>query len=200
MTALFEGLTHWHWLGLGFVLLAIEVMGSVGFLLWTGIAALEVGLLLLVWPFGWQAQLLLFALQSLLTTWAWWRWQHRRDRSGLDAAAADPFAAPAKKNATKVKKRAPIASKSKPASEVAKTPLPSANLDLSLPRDMVEELEPVGTVTLPKRPAVLPQMFGDKASPFQLNGRLISNEMQLQLRNEERREVDGAALEFEFKR
>ena len=25
MTALFEGLTHWHWLGLGFVLLAIEV-------------------------------------------------------------------------------------------------------------------------------------------------------------------------------
>lgn len=87
MTALFEGLTHWHWLGLGFVLLAIEVMGSVGFLLWTGIAALEVGLLLLVWPFGWQAQLLLFAVQSLLTTWAWWRWQHRRDRSGLDAAA-----------------------------------------------------------------------------------------------------------------
>ncbi len=50
MTALFEGLTHWHWLGLGFALLAIEVLGSVGFLLWTGIAALEVGLLLLVWP------------------------------------------------------------------------------------------------------------------------------------------------------
>ena len=87
MTALFEGLTHWHWLGLGFVLLAIEVLGSVGFLLWTGIAALEVGLLLLVWPFGWQAQLLLFALQSLLTTWAWWRWQHQRDKSGQDAAS-----------------------------------------------------------------------------------------------------------------
>ncbi len=87
MTALFEGLTHWHWLGLGFALLAIEVLGSVGFLLWTGIAALEVGLLLLVWPFGWQAQLLLFGLQSLLTTWAWWRWQHRRDRSCRDAAA-----------------------------------------------------------------------------------------------------------------
>lgn len=50
MTALFEGLTHWHWLGLGFVLLAIEVLGSVGFLLWTGIAALEVGLILLLWP------------------------------------------------------------------------------------------------------------------------------------------------------
>ena len=87
MTARLEGLTHWHWLGLGFILLAIEVLGSVGFLLWTGIAALEVGLLLLIWPFGWQAQLLLFAVQSLLTTWVWWRWQHRLDSSGQDAAS-----------------------------------------------------------------------------------------------------------------
>ncbi|WP_030132001.1 hypothetical protein [Pseudomonas sp. QTF5] len=108
-------------------------------------------------------------------------------------------AAPAKKKATAVKKRSPIASKSKPASEVVKTKLPSANLDLSLPKDMVEELKPVGTVQLPRRDALLPQMFGDKSSPFQLNGRLLSNEMQLQLRNEERREVEGAALEFEFK-
>lgn len=110
-------------------------------------------------------------------------------------------AAPAKKPSA-VKKRPPVASKSKPASEVVKTQLPPAKLDLSLPRDMVEELDPVGTVPLPKRDPVLPQMFGDKtgSSQFQLNGRLISNEMQLQLRNEERHEVEGAALEFEFKR
>jgi hypothetical protein len=114
-------------------------------------------------------------------------------------AAPVKKAAPAKKKATAVKKRSPIASKSKPASEVVKTKLPSADLDLSLPKDMVEELKPVGTVTLPLRDALLPQMFGDKSSPFQLNGRLLSNEMQLQLRNEERREVEGAALEFEFK-
>ncbi|MDD0998654.1 translation initiation factor 2 [Pseudomonas sp. TNT2022 ID1044] len=107
---------------------------------------------------------------------------------------------PAKKKPAAVKKRPPIASKSKPASEVAKTQLPSTHLDLSLPKDMVEELDPVGTVPLPKREPVLPQMFGDKSSQFQLNGRLISNEMQLQLRNEERHEVEGAALEFEFKR
>jgi hypothetical protein len=106
---------------------------------------------------------------------------------------------PTKKKAAAVKKRSPIASKSKPASEVVKTKLPSASLDLSLPKDMVEALKPVGTVPLPRHEAVLPQMFGDKTSPFQLNGRLLSNEMQLQLRNEERREVEGAALEFEFK-
>lgn len=111
-------------------------------------------------------------------------------------------ATPAKKPAAKVKKRAPISSKSKSAREIAKTKLPPVPIDLSLPEDMAEELKPEGTVTLPKREAILPQMFGDKAGSeaFQLNGRLISNEMQLQLRNEERRDVDGAALEFEFKR
>jgi hypothetical protein len=104
----------------------------------------------------------------------------------------------AKKNAT-VKKRRPVASKSKSASEVARTKLPPAKLDLSLPKDMVEELKPKGTVELPKREAILPQMFGEKDSGFQLNGRLLSNEMQLQLRNEARRDVEGAALDFEFK-
>ena len=104
-----------------------------------------------------------------------------------------------KKKAAPVKKRPPVASKSKSASEVAKTKLPSAGLDLSLPKDMVEELKPLGTVNLPKREPILPQMFGEKNSGFQLNGRLLSNEMQLQLRNDERREVDGAALDFEFK-
>ncbi|MGZ7459241.1 translation initiation factor 2 [Pseudomonas sp. Ma2-10] len=122
------------------------------------------------------------------------------------ASATSKKPAPAKKAASikktvaKVKKRPPMASKSKPASEIAKTKLPSAGLDLSLPQDMAEELKPIGTVALPRHDAVFPQMFGDKAGPFQLNGRLISNEMQLQLRNEERHEVEGAALEFEFKR
>ena len=103
------------------------------------------------------------------------------------------------KKAAPVKKRPPIASKSKPASEVAKTRLPPAKLDLSLPKDMVQQLKPAGTVPMPKHDAILPQMFGEKNSGFQLNGRLLSNEMQLQLRNEERREVEGAALDFEFK-
>ncbi|WP_277758789.1 translation initiation factor 2 [Pseudomonas sp. A34-9] len=109
-------------------------------------------------------------------------------------------AAPAQRTQQKViKKRKPIASKSKPASEVVKTKLPPARLDLSLPKDMVQELKPKGTVELPKREPILPQFFGEKNSGFQLNGRLLSNEMQLQLRNEERREVEGAALDFEFK-
>jgi hypothetical protein len=91
----------------------------------------------------------------------------------------------------------PVASKSKPASEVAKTRLPSAGPELA--QGHGSAAKPAGTVPMPKHDAILPQMFGEKNSGFQLNGRLLSNEMQLQLRNEERREVEGAALDFEFK-
>lgn len=106
----------------------------------------------------------------------------------------------AKKNAASAKKRA--ASKAKSSREVAQTRLPPAQLDLSLPSDMVRHLQPVGTMPQPKSVPLLPQMFGEKPtdnSAFQINGRLLSNEMKLQLRNEERRDVEGAALEFEFK-
>ncbi len=105
----------------------------------------------------------------------------------------------AKKVAPAKKKRAPIASKSKSAHEVAKTPLPPAKLDLSLPHEMVDKLQPPGKVVQFKREPLLPSMFGEKPGPFQLNGRLLSNEMQLPLRNQERNEVEGAALDFEFK-
>ncbi len=112
--------------------------------------------------------------------------------------AAGQKAAVAKKKAATVKKRAA----SKSSREVAQTQLPPAQLDLSLPSDMVRHLQPLGTVPKPKSVPLLPPMFGEKPtdnSAFQINGRLLSNEMKLQLRNEERREVEGAALEFEFK-
>ena len=108
-------------------------------------------------------------------------------------------AASVKKNAAK--KRA-AAKKAKSAHEVAETKLPPAQLDLSLPSDMVRHLQPLGTMPQPKSVPLLPPMFGEKPtdnSAFQINGRLLSNEMRLQLRNEERRDVEGAALDFEFK-
>ncbi|HCS44141.1 MAG TPA: translation initiation factor 2 [Pseudomonas sp.] len=154
-----------------------------------------------IFPAFWLSICLLMTLQAESVMAASVQEKPAASATSSKPAPAKKTAA-VKKKAVKVKKRAPIASKSKPASEVVKTKLPSANLDLSLPQEMAEELKPIGAVPLPRHDAVLPQMFGDKAgsTPFQLNGRLISNEMQLQLRNEERREVEGAALEFEFKR
>ncbi|MHC6226508.1 hypothetical protein ACYU03_17350 [Pseudomonas sp. X10] len=75
-------------------------------------------------------------------------------------------------------------------------------IDLSLPVELVKDLKPqVSGEPLARKP-LLPSMFTEKPatdSPFQLNGRLISNEMQLQLRNDSRRDVEGAAIDFEFK-
>lgn len=109
----------------------------------------------------------------------------------------------AKQAAAQKKSSAASKSKSKSVRRSAKKPLPAAKLDLSLPPDMVRQLKPLGTVPMPAHKPLLPNMFGDKTaqdSPFQLNGRLISNEMGLQLRNEARQnEIEGAALEFEFK-
>ncbi|WP_087499909.1 hypothetical protein [Pseudomonas sp. SID14000] len=93
----------------------------------------------------------------------------------------------------------------KPVSKEVAKPLPKAKLDLSLPADMVDNLEPdVGSLSpIQRRKPLLPPMFTEKPeandSPFQLNGRLISNEMQLQLRNDSRRDVEGAAIDFEYR-
>ncbi|WP_040262755.1 hypothetical protein [Pseudomonas massiliensis] len=101
-------------------------------------------------------------------------------------------------------------SKSRKKAEVIATDIPAAKLDLSLPKDMVKQLQPPGK---PERvPAaaaqaavdgkpLLPSLFAPKVEgePFELNGRLLTNEMDLQLRNDSRREVDGAALDFKFK-
>ncbi|MDB6146124.1 MAG: hypothetical protein JWP80_5168 [Pseudomonas sp.] len=118
------------------------------------------------------------------------------------ATKVSPDKAKAESSADKT--RAPIASKSKSASEVVEQMhLAKPNLDLSLPTDMANQVDPVGKVAPIARKSVLPSMFGEKKtakdSPFQLNGRLLSNEMQLQLRNENHQQVEGAALDFEFR-
>lgn len=80
----------------------------------------------------------------------------------------------------------------------------SPRLDLSLPPELVKELAPPANVITSKRKPILPQMFSDKGDsanpgPFELEGRLLTNEMQLQMRNDNRRDVEGAALDFKFK-
>ncbi|MFK0311163.1 hypothetical protein ACIQUF_07925 [Pseudomonas sp. NPDC090233] len=110
---------------------------------------------------------------------------------------------PASKQPAKVKPKPKAKAARKPVSKAVAKPLPKTKLDLSLPADMVNDLEPnVGSSTTRRKP-LLPAMFTEKPqsddSPFQLNGRLISNEMQLQMRNDSRRDVEGAAIDFEFR-
>lgn len=131
-----------------------------------------------------------------------------------DDKAAGPNAKSAKVKAdnAEVARRAPVASKTKSASQVVKeTKLNKVPLDLSLPPEMVKQLTPPSNVitsaSKAKAPStgakpLLPKMFPDaNADPdFQMQGRLLSNEMDLQLRNEARKDVEGAALDFTFKK
>lgn len=131
---------------------------------------------------------------------------------GAVAQAAQPAAEaqarqakPAQKAPAKPKPKPKPKPKSarKPVSKAVAKPLPQPKLDLSLPVEMVNDLEPNVGSSATRRKPLLPAMFTEKPqgdeSPFQLNGRLISNEMQLQLRNESRRDVEGAAIEFEYR-
>ncbi|MDV6253135.1 NfeD family protein [Vibrio sp. EA2] len=78
--SLLDGITFWHWLALGFGLLAVELLGTAGYFLWLGLSALLVGILLSLLPMSWQLQWLCFATFSLVTTWLWWRRQWKKDK------------------------------------------------------------------------------------------------------------------------
>lgn len=84
-----------------------------------------------------------------------------------------------------------------PVKPPASVPEPTAPLDLSLhPNvfDPLQPLEPINDVSIP----LLPPLFGEKVapeSPFQLNGKLITNERD----DDYWQSVEGAQLQFEFK-
>jgi membrane protein implicated in regulation of membrane protease activity len=66
-------LTHWHWLILGVILLIAEVAVSGGFLLWIGLSALVVSLIVWIVPtMHWGNQLLLFSAGAVIASASWW--------------------------------------------------------------------------------------------------------------------------------
>ncbi|HSV29009.1 MAG TPA: NfeD family protein [Candidatus Omnitrophota bacterium] len=61
----------WHWLILGFVLIALEVLMPGTFLLWPGIAALLTGILAYMAPgLGWEGHALAFAVLTVAAAFA----------------------------------------------------------------------------------------------------------------------------------
>ena len=70
-----ESLQFWHWLVLGVVLLILEVFAPTVFFMWLAIAAGIVGLVLALFPdLGWQMQLVLFAVLSVISVVAGRSW------------------------------------------------------------------------------------------------------------------------------
>jgi hypothetical protein len=73
-----ESLNFWHW-GIGaLVLMSVEMLLPGFYLLWIGIAAAVVALLMLLWPgLPFELQLLLFAITSVVSVVAWRAWRNR---------------------------------------------------------------------------------------------------------------------------
>lgn len=118
------------------------------------------------------------------------------------AAEAEPapvVSKPAQPKAVEAKPAAAAPTKPKPA-VVASKPEPAeakAPLDLKLRTDVFDPLQPVAPLSDLSIP-LLPPMFGDKdkkEEPFQLNGKLITNERD----DDYWQSVEGAQLQFEFK-
>lgn len=69
---MFEGLLYWHWIVLGFSLLILEMLAPGAIFMWFGVGALLVGGLLFLFPeMGWEWQVLVFAMISLASIFAW---------------------------------------------------------------------------------------------------------------------------------
>ena len=76
---------HWVWLSLGGLLLAAEMLGASGYLLWSGVSAVIIGLLTWVLPLPWAWQGTLFAVLTIITALLWWYWLRSRSRRPTDA-------------------------------------------------------------------------------------------------------------------
>ncbi|WP_375452556.1 NfeD family protein [uncultured Devosia sp.] len=72
------GYGAWSWMVAGIILLALELVAPGGFLLWMGVAGVVTGLMVLFQPIAWPLQWLIFGLLSLLSIFAWLRWQRGR--------------------------------------------------------------------------------------------------------------------------
>ena len=67
-----ENLLYWHWIVLGFLLLILEMLAPGAILMWFGAGALLVGGLLFLFPeMGWEWQILIFAVVSFASIFAW---------------------------------------------------------------------------------------------------------------------------------
>jgi hypothetical protein len=80
---------YWHWLALGLALLIAEIMTGSSYLLWPAVAAWITGVLALLLPIGWPAQVVIFSAAAIVLTltgrtYIRGRWLTRRDGPALN--------------------------------------------------------------------------------------------------------------------
>ncbi|AWH89983.1 NfeD family protein [Limnobaculum parvum] len=66
------------WLILGGLLLAAELLGTYGYLLWSGVSAIIIGAVTWLVPMDWNWQWVNFAILTMVTAIIWWYWLKTR--------------------------------------------------------------------------------------------------------------------------
>ncbi|BBU97065.1 NfeD family protein [Providencia rettgeri] len=85
MIELISAQPAWFWLCLGGLLLIGELLGTAGYLLWSGIAAVLVGVIAWALPFiGWEWQGILFAIFTVVSAVLWRNWLRNRQKNKAD--------------------------------------------------------------------------------------------------------------------
>ncbi|MEX9880965.1 NfeD family protein [Providencia rettgeri] len=85
MIELISAQPAWFWLCLGGLLLIGELLGTAGYLLWSGIAAVLVGVITWALPFiGWEWQGILFAIFTVVSAVLWRNWLRDRQKNKAD--------------------------------------------------------------------------------------------------------------------
>ena len=70
-----DWIEFWHWWALGVFLILLEILAPGFIIMWVGMAAIAVGFVLLVFPgMGWQFQLLLFGVFSVISIYVSWKY------------------------------------------------------------------------------------------------------------------------------
>ena len=65
-------LAYWHWLVLALLLIIVELIAPTAIFLWFAVAAVIIGLILLLFPdVNWETQLILFSVLSIAAIIAW---------------------------------------------------------------------------------------------------------------------------------
>lgn len=67
-------IVFWHWIVFGLLLILLELFTVSFVLLWFGVSAVLVGLLLWLLPISVAMQLFIWAALSLLNVYAWFKW------------------------------------------------------------------------------------------------------------------------------
>lgn len=71
--------TPYHfWLILGGLLLAAELLGTYGYLLWSGVSAIAIGFITWLIPMSWGWQWVCFSVLTMVIAVLWWYWLKSR--------------------------------------------------------------------------------------------------------------------------